>query len=103
MTVIYNADAESLDEPAEVVPVPAEVTPLQFLQAVYRNAGLPLNMRIRAATSAANYVHAKISVTVSPSGNMAERLERAILEHQKRLKLIEAQPVQQQQLIRRRI
>ena len=90
-------------EPAEAVPVSAEVTPLDFLCAVYRNAGLPLAMRLRAASTAAQYVHPKLAVIATgTSGNIAERLERLILE-QKKPKLIEAQLVQQQQLIRRRI
>jgi hypothetical protein len=87
-----------------VVPVSAEATPLDFLCSIFRDAGLPLATRIRAASTAAQYIHPKLAVVATgPSGNIAERLERAILEQQKRLKLIEAQPVQQQQLIRRRI
>jgi hypothetical protein len=93
------------DEPvAEPVPVPANVSPLEFLCSIFRDAGLPLATRIKAAQSAAQYMHPRISVALGgPSGNMAERLERLIIEKNKRLKLIEAQPLQQQQLIRRRI
>jgi hypothetical protein len=96
---------EQIDElPDDVAPVAAETTPLQFLQAVYRNAGLPLNTRIRAGIAAAQYCHPKISVIASPSGlNWVERLEARIREKHKQPKLIEAQPVQQQQRIRRRI
>jgi len=91
-------------EPAEVAPVSADVTPLEFLCAVFRNAGLPLTMRLRAAQSAAQYMHPRISVALgSPSGNMAERLERLIIEKNKKLKLIEHAPQPNQQRIRRRI
>jgi hypothetical protein len=87
------------DEPvAEPEPVPANVSPLDFLCSIYRNAGLPLATRIRAATSAAQYCHPRISVLVPPGGNIAERLERLILEQRKKPKLIEHAP-----LIRRRI
>jgi hypothetical protein len=59
---------------------------------VYRNSGLPL-------ASAAQYMHPRISVAIGgPSGNIAERLERLILEQRKKPKLIEHAP-----LIRRRI
>src|SRR5262245_8340863 len=86
-------------EPAEPAPVGAEVTPLDFLCAVYRNAGLPLAVRIRAASTAAQYVHPKLAVIATgPGGNIAERLERLIREQRQPPKLIEAQP-----LIRRRI
>jgi len=89
---------------AEPAPVSADVTPLQFLCAVYRNAGLPLTIRMRAASTAAQYVHPKLAVVATgPSGNIAERLERLILEQQKRPKLIEHAPQPDQQHIRRRI
>jgi hypothetical protein len=85
-------------EPAEPVPVAADVSPLDFLCSIFRDPGLPLATRIRAATSAAQYCHPRISVLVPPGGNIAERLERLILEQRKKPKLIEHAP-----LIRRRI
>src|SRR5262249_29310862 len=95
---------EPVAGPDDVVLVAAEATPLQFLQAVYRNAGLPLSTRIRAAASAAQYCHPKISViATSPGGNIADRLERLILEQRKKPKLIEARPQPDQQHIRRRV
>src|SRR6516225_1621886 len=39
-----------------------EVTPLDFLEAVYLNPNLPLNTRMRAAIEAAPYRHPKRSV-----------------------------------------
>jgi hypothetical protein len=88
-------------EPVAAEPVAADVSPLDFLCSVYRDAGLPLGTRIRAATSAAQYCHPRISVLVPPGGNIAERLERLILEQRKRL--IEHAPQPDQQHIRRRI
>jgi hypothetical protein len=38
-------------------------TPLDFLQAVYCNEGLPLSTRMKAAIEAAPYVHPKLSAT----------------------------------------
>jgi hypothetical protein len=58
----------------------AEITPLDFLQAVYLNPNLPLNTRMKAAIEAAPYRHSKHSVTAIVDGNksFAEALERAI-------------------------
>jgi hypothetical protein len=57
-----------------------EVTPLEFLHAVYRSEALPLAIRMRAAIEAAPYVHPKLSATatVSMDGDFAMQLERAI-------------------------
>jgi hypothetical protein len=48
---MQNAVANEMDE---------EPTPLDFLKAVYLNEGLPLTARMRAATEAAPYMHAKL-------------------------------------------
>jgi hypothetical protein len=48
--------------------------------------------RIRAAQSAAQYMHPRVSVVATPGGNIAERLERLILEQRRKPKLIEARP-----------
>src|SRR5262249_43156641 len=57
-----------------------EITPLDFLQAVYLNPNLPLAVRMKAAIEAAPYRHSKRSVTAIVDGNksFAEALERAI-------------------------
>jgi hypothetical protein len=57
-----------------------EVTPLDFLEAVYCNPNLPLATRLRAAIEAAPYKHAKRSVTTVAhiDGSFAQQLERAI-------------------------
>jgi hypothetical protein len=61
-------------------------TPLEFLQAVYCNEGLPLHHRMRAAIEAAPFVHAKLSVTASFDGkSFAVALESAIARSGKAL------------------
>jgi hypothetical protein len=40
-------------------------TSLAFLQAVYCNDGLPLHVRMKAATAALPYEHPKLAVTVA--------------------------------------
>jgi hypothetical protein len=105
LAMLEPVEDEQVVEPDEVTPVAAEATPLEFLQAVYRNAGLPLATRIRAAVAAAQYSHPRISVIASPGDprNIADRLERLILEQQRKPKLIEAAPQPDQQRIRRRV
>src|SRR5262245_66060255 len=100
MTVIYNADAEPIVDPARIEP---DATPLDFLCAVYRNPALPLSTRIRAGVAAAQYMHPRFSLIAHPTDPrlFGARLERAVREHNK-AKLIEAQP-QPQPTIRRRI
>src|SRR6516164_7251897 len=58
-----------------------EVTPLDFLEAVYLNPNLPLNTRMRAAIEAAPFKHPKLSATAVghfDGKSFAEALERAI-------------------------
>jgi len=58
-----------------------EITPLDFLEAVYLNPSLPLGMRMRAATEAAKYRHPRVSAiahTTMDSQSFADALERAI-------------------------
>ena len=53
-------------------------TPLEFLQAVYCNEGLPISVRMRAAIEAAPFIHPKLSVTAQVNGDdFAAALERA--------------------------
>jgi hypothetical protein len=67
-------------------------TPLEFLQAVYMNAELPLSVRMRAAWMAAPYVHPKLSaVAIMPAQGFAERLDAAIARSAA-AKLIDAKP-----------
>jgi len=60
-----------------------EVTPLDFLEAVYCNPNLPLAQRMRAAIEAAPYRHSKLSTTaninIDGTKSFADALERACL------------------------
>jgi hypothetical protein len=68
----------------------AKPTPLEFLQAVYSNEGLPLSARLKAAIEAAQYVHPKLAVTANiQAGDFADQLDRAV-ERTRRVLMIEA-------------
>jgi hypothetical protein len=59
----------------------SEVTPLEFLEAVYVNPNLPLNARMRAAIEAAPYRHPKLTAVAHrhfEGNDFATQLERAI-------------------------
>jgi hypothetical protein len=56
-------------------------TPLEFLQAVYRNEAVPLAVRMKAAVEALPFVHPKLAVTGIIGGQdiaalLDERLKR---------------------------
>jgi hypothetical protein len=53
-------------------------TPLDFLQAVYCNEGLPIAQRLKAAIEAAPYVHPKLSATFAVGHAMGRHLEEAL-------------------------
>src|SRR5262252_8978943 len=58
-----------------------EVTPVDFMEAVYLNPNLPLSTRMRAAIEAAPYKHPKLAVTGHAhfeGKDFASQLERAI-------------------------
>jgi len=64
---------------------------LYFLEAVYLNETLPLNTRLRAATEAAKYRHAKLTAIANVSeGSLVQMLDAAI--ERSKPKLIELQP-----------
>jgi hypothetical protein len=50
-------------------------TSLDFLQAVYRNEELPLSVRMRAATAAIPYEHARLAVVAQLHAGWAADLE----------------------------
>jgi hypothetical protein len=63
-----------------------QTTPLEFLQAVYRNEAVPLAVRMKAAVEALPFVHPKLAVTAVVQGEdfaalLDERLKR--IEHAK--------------------
>ena len=68
-----------------------DATPLDFLNAVYRDARQPISLRMRAAIAAAPYVHPKLSVVAQLGEGFAARLERAIKESGKAV-VIDARP-----------
>ena len=79
--------------------VPADIEPLEFLMAIYRDHRQPMSRRMRAAIEAAQYRHPKLGAiaTTSINGNdFASLLERAILRSGKarELKLIEHRRVE---------
>ena len=79
-------------EIAEPRPLP---TPLEFLQAVYSNEGLPLSARLKAAVEAAQYVHPKLAVNATiNAGDFADQLEKAV-ERSRRVSptMVEGKPM----------
>jgi|SRR6516165_12392187 len=72
-----------------------KLTPLEFLEAVYNNAQLPLHTRLKAACGGAQYVHPtyKAMALVPMGGDFATRLERTI-ERSQAPKLTEARSVE---------
>jgi hypothetical protein len=55
-----------------------EITPVDFMEAVYLNPNLPLNTRLRAAIEAAPYRHPKLAVTAHARFDLAAQLDREI-------------------------
>ena len=66
---------------------------LELLQAVYRNAEVPLSVRMRAASIALPYEKPKLVVTAMVSGeDFATMLDKAIERSGTAMKQIEHQP-----------
>jgi len=60
------------NDPYEIAEPGPLHSPLEFLEAVYSNEGLPLSARLKAAIEAAQYVHPKLAVTATiESGDFA--------------------------------
>jgi hypothetical protein len=69
-----------------------DLTPLDFLKAVYLNEALPLHARLKAATEAAKYMHPRLAVSTQVSmEDFAVVLEEALRRTQK---VINSRPVQ---------
>ena len=80
VTLPNNVDAV-LDqiEAQQAIELKSKSTPLEFLQAVYSNEGLPLSARLKAAIEAAQYVHPKLAVTATVNASdFADQLEKAV-------------------------
>jgi hypothetical protein len=69
VTLANNVDAV-LDqiEAQQAIELKPNPTPLEFLQAVYSNEGLPLSARLKAAIEAAQYVHPKLAASTHVDG-----------------------------------
>jgi hypothetical protein len=63
-------------EPEEME-VAADASPLDFLQAVYRDNRQPMPRRMKAAEAALPFVHPKLQVTVDATRNFAALMEDA--------------------------
>ena len=78
------------DEAIELEPTG---TSLNLLQAIYRNAAIPLTTRMRAAMAALQFEHPKLAVTANvEAGDFADQLEQAV-ERSRRV-MIEAKPIE---------
>jgi hypothetical protein len=94
MSVGSSDESEKIMEnyPYEIAVPRPKPTPLEFLEAVYSNEGVPLQARLKAAIEAAQYVHPKLSVTTNiEAGDFAVQLDRAV-ERSRRV-MIGAKPV----------
>jgi hypothetical protein len=81
--------SEVIEAEAELA-LPPGTTSVEFLSAVYRDAGQPMHRRLRAAIECAPYCHPKLSVTATVGGkDFAAQLERAI-ERSGKVVVIEA-------------
>jgi hypothetical protein len=61
----------------DAVIVARDATPLDFLTAVYRDAGQPMARRLKAAIAAAQYVHPKLAVMAQVgAGDLGARLDQ---------------------------
>ena len=80
----------------EAIEVPADATPLDFLQAIYRSATQPMQRRLKAAVEAAQFVHPKLSVTAALGGDFADRLDKAF---RRSAKVIEHEPTRPKTMV----
>ena len=81
LATVDAALAELEEEPA----VPEGETSLQLLQAIYRDKGQPLNVRVRCAIECLPFETPKLSATAITSmdgKSFADALERAIIRSQ---------------------
>lgn len=78
---------------AEEIVLPSNASSLDLLQAVYRDAGQPLPVRMRAAIAALPFERPKLAVTASVDGFFARRMELA-MERRGVSAVIDARPFQ---------
>ena len=84
---------EEVEQEWPVTPVVMPATALEYLQSIYRNPSEPDGRRMRAAALALPFESPKLAVTtILDEGDLADRLERAILRSQAPPKMIEHRP-----------
>ena len=67
---------EAFEPEPQEIELPPDATSLDFLRVVYRDARLPLSVRMRAAIAALAFEHPKLSVTANINTGFAERIEQ---------------------------
>ena len=84
---------EEVEQEWPAMPVVMPATALEYLQSIYRNPSEPDGRRMRAAMAALPFESPKLAVTtILDEGDLADRLERAILRSQSPPKMIEHNP-----------
>jgi hypothetical protein len=72
---------EAFEPEPQEIGLPPDATSLDFLRVVYRDARLPLSVRMRAAIAALAFEHPKLTVNANINAvGFADRLERMMAE-----------------------
>ena len=81
-----------LEDDGEGLEVPADASPVDFLQAIYRDPRQPMHRRLRAAVECAPFCHPTLKATAVLLGSdFATKLENAVKRSE--AVLIEAQSI----------
>jgi hypothetical protein len=81
-------------EEGEGLECPADASPVEFLQAIYRDHRQPMHRRLRAAVECAPFCHPQLKATAVILGSdFSTRLENAMKRSQA-VRLIEAQTIE---------